>query len=224
MKGKSYEEYVLLKHDVLSNIITGTVDIERCKQFVKNQFGNEVMSRRKLSRIKTIQDLLKEFEKRLIIFPDKTGIKPFLKLVEFINSQHAELIKPRTLQNVRNLTSRLQPRLAPAPTPAAPAVTLISREKKEKLITELTRPEACQDWRHFLLGLGHDLPEEQRIKLRMGDIDRLENSCPSLYVVMRKCLDVFERNCQINNMTIDVLQHAVDVLSNRNIMGEPYKR
>lgn len=228
-RGRGYDEYIALKQEVLRSIPGGGDSVsgdllQRCKEHVMKQHGRDVVSRRRLERIKTLKDLLTEFERRLLINPDKTGINPFLQIMEFLHRASSHVISSPMLDKVKNLTKRLQPRLPePQPQDTAPSVILLTRDQRDMIISELTCPAAGQDWRHFLLGLGHDLNDRERVRLRLGDIDRLERDGPN-YTVMRRALDMFERNCQLHDLTINVLQHSIDILLDSNIMGDPYKR
>ena len=50
----------------------------------------------------------------------------------------------------------------------------------------LTDRGTGKDWEHFTLGLGYDMEERENIKLRQGDVDRLErNNCDDTREILR---------------------------------------
>ena len=102
---------------------------------------------------------------------------------------------------------------------------LMSAPVREKLISTLQSPGSGQDWEHFLLGLGRDRQEADLIRLRQGDIDSLERKNKfNIRDILKEAIEMFERNCQINNVSINMTNHVIDVLKDRSVMFSPYDR
>ena len=77
---------------------------------------------------------------------------------------------------------------APAPTSPSPSPCISLPEHiKTILVSELTDRGTGKDWEHFTLGLGFDREEREKIKLRQGDVDRLERkNCDDTRQLLRK--------------------------------------
>ena len=139
------------------------------------------------------------------------------------------------------LTHALEP--APAPPPPQCSTVLLPRQMKDKLIHKMTDAGAggdcCgiltfilflfyypgQDWEHFILGLGRKLPQADDIRIRQGDLDRLERTFAGDRMKIMNCALVdFERNCQRYQVNINIAQHVVEVLKDKDILFPPYTR
>ena len=71
---------------------------------------------------------------------------------------------------------------SPSPSPCIP----LPEHIKTILVTALTERGTGKDWEHFTLGLGFDRAEKENIKLRQGDVDRLErNNCDDTRKLLR---------------------------------------
>ena len=82
-----------------------------------------------------------------------------------------------------------------------------------------------QDWEHFILGLGRKLPQADDIRIRQGDLDRLERTFAGNRMKIMNCALVdFERNCQKYEVNINIAQHVVEVLKDKDILFPPYSR
>ena len=82
-----------------------------------------------------------------------------------------------------------------------------------------------QDWEHFILGLGRKLPQSDDIRIRQGDLDRLERTFAGNRMKIMNCALVdFERNCQKYEVNINIAQHVVEVLKDKDILFPPYSR
>ena len=128
--------------------------------------------------------------------------KYYEKVISFSNS----------LEPSQHLASSGQPKLM------SPAV-------REKLISSLQAPGSGQDWEHFLLGLGRDRQEADLIRLRQGDIDSLERKHNfRIRDILIDAIEMFERNCQLNSVAINMTNHVVDVLKDEAVMFNPYNK
>ena len=71
---------------------------------------------------------------------------------------------------------------SPSPSPCIP----LPEHIKNILVTALTDRGTGKDWEHFTLGLGYGREEKENIKLRQGDVDRLErNNCDDARKILR---------------------------------------
>ena len=79
---------------------------------------------------------------------------------------------------MEKLHQRLQPpdltQLGAGATPSPSPCIPLPEHIKTILVTALTERGTGKDWEHFTLGLGHGRAERENIKLRQGDVDRLE--------------------------------------------------
>ena len=102
---------------------------------------------------------------------------------------------------------------------------LMNKEVIEKLISGLVAPASGQDWEHFLLGLGRHHQEADLIRLRQSDIDSLERRHNfNVRNILREAIEMFERNCQLNFVDINITNHVIEVLKDRNVMFNTYGR
>merc|ERR1719300_2083783 len=64
-----------------------------------------------METVNTLSKFLSELENHLLIYPDKQGIKQFLKVVEFIKktNQNQKLITDEYFARVESLTAELKP-------------------------------------------------------------------------------------------------------------------
>jgi len=202
-------------------------------QFLQDPSTKNLIGRRKMEKISTLSQLVSEFENRMLIFPDKRGIRQFLKIVVHIRT-NSDKIPDDYFTRVQELTEQLKPEDAvnhvnPMPLPAAADVTLMPRELKDYLVSRITDAECGQDGQHLILALGKyywdNDDHRQRVGVRQGDFDRIEREEDGDYQkTVMKCLTRFERNCQRNDVTIDVTQHVIDLLKNEQVFSPPYKK
>jgi len=228
-KQKKYDK---LKEELLSKVPDSAVDISPYKELFKKQQSIKVISKRKMETVNTLSKFLSELENHLLIYPDKQGIKQFFKVVEFIKKTNS-LITDEYFARVESLTAELKPSDTGAvvtnvvTSGTRATCMLMPRELKDLLISEMTDSSAGQDWVHLMQALGKNLPETifDKVRVRMGDIDDLERSHPGkVTLVVRRCLDLFERNCQQNFVNIDVTNHVIELLKNKRILHPPYTR
>jgi len=218
----------------LNKVPDAAVDISPYKELFKKQQSIKVISKRKMETVTTLSQFVSELENHLLIFPDKQGIKQFFQVVEFIKKSYS-LITDEYFARVESLTAELKPSetgavtniLATTGAGARATCVLMPRELKDLLISEMTDSSAGQDWLHLIQALGKNLPEpiSDKVRVRLGDIDDLERSHPGkVTMVVRRCLDLFERNCQQNSVNIDVTSHVIELLRNKRILHPPYTR
>ena len=205
------------------------------EQFLQDPSTKNIIGRRKMEKISTLSQLVSEFENRMLIFPDKRGIKQFLNIVVHIRNTNSANITDEYFTRVQALTNKLRPEDAvnpviPAmPLPSAADVILMPRELKEYLVQRITDSDCGQDGQHLILALGKyywdNDDHRQRVGVKQGDFDRVEREEDGDYQkTVMKCLTKFERNCQRNAVTIDVTQHVIDLLKNEQVFSPPYKK
>ena len=167
-----------------------------------------VISNRRMERVQSLGDLIKEMEAHLLIFPDRKGIKHFHNIVH--NLRHSVryfdlllatpgkiaylVFSPEFYAEVVKLTTRLEPRPSSSTrVPDSCPLQPVSEAMMRVLVPGLTSPGSGQDWQRFILGLGRGLPQEDHIRLRHGDIDNLERQCRRNYPQI-----IRERTIEIN--------------------------
>ena len=102
---------------------------------------------------------------------------------------------------------------------------LMSSSVREKLIYNLEAPGCGQDWEHFLLGLGRGFAKRDLVRLRQGDIDKLErNHQFNRRRIIRAAIEDFERNCQRESVAFCMTQHVIDVLRDEEVLYPAYTR
>lgn len=219
-------DYVQLREEVVSNV-PHNFDVSGIKTKILENV--RFATKRRVERIKTVRELVKELENQLLIFPEKRGINVFYLIAQLLQKQNPEYISSHTLSKVRELTERLKPPepmpspLAKLASPCRPAPASI----KDILVSGLTERGTGKDWEHFARGLGSDRQKEEydKIRVREGDLNRLERrNCDDTRNTLRQALEQFERNCIKNNVNIDVTDHIIDILLNEEILDLPYKR
>jgi len=219
--------YDKLKQELLRQVPDSAVDISPYKELFKKKQGIKVISKRKMETVTTLSQFISELENHLLIFPEKQGIKQFCKVVEHIKKNYS-LICAEYFARVKSLTAQLKPSETGSGANGTRATcTLMPRELKDLLISEMTDSSTGQDWVHLMLALGKTLPEPiyEKVRVRMGDIDALVWNYPGKFIRgVRRCLDLFERNCQQNFVNVDVTTHVIELLKNEQILYPPYTR
>merc|ERR1712131_292900 len=185
-----------------------------------------------METVNTLSKFLSGLENHLLIYPDKQGIKQFFKVVEFVKKTNS-LITDEYFARVESLTAELKPSDTGAvvtnvvTSGTRATCMLMPRELKDLLISEMTDSSTGQDWVHLMLALGKTLPEPiyEKVRVRMGDIDALVWNYPGKFIRgVRRCLDLFERNCQQNFVNVDVTTHVIELSKNEQILYPPYTR
>lgn len=213
-------EYLRLRDEVVNNV-PQNFDVSSIKTKLLETETARFATKRRVERIKTIRELVKELENQLLIFPEKRGIKVFY----FISRQLQNYISSETLKEIEKLTEKLQPqgqRTSPPPpvSPCKPVPVSI----KTILESGLTDQGTGQDWAHFCLGLGWDCEKKQEIRLRQGELDRMERQYDAdIRKLLRQAVENFEDNCRRHNVNIDVTDHIIDVLRQEEILDPPYR-
>merc|ERR1711974_495304 len=181
--------------------------------------GTRFATKRRVERIKSIRELVKELESQLLIFPERRGIYFFLLITKLLQQQYPGYISSETFTKVEKLAERLQPpdpsQLGPAsPSSPSPSPCIpLPEHLKTILVSGLTERGTGKDWEHFTLGLGFDREERENIKLRQGDVDRLERrNCDDTTKLLRQVIEIFEGNCKKNQVSINMTDHVIDVL------------
>merc|ERR1712126_535060 len=146
-----------------------------------------------MHQISTLSQLLTEFENQMLIYPERRGIKHFFKIVEYIKENSSDVLPLEYFTKVKDLTEELQP------------------EDSEIYASE------CWNGRHLIFALGkyQSLSDEEKkdVRIRQGEFDKIEREERGDYEkTLKKCLELFERKCQINQVSIDVTQHVIDLL------------
>ena len=202
-------------------------------EFLQDPTLKNIISRRKMEKISTLSQLISVFDNQMLIFPDKRGISHFLKIVKHIQG-NSDKIPEEYMTRVKTLTKELQPEdsinfVKPIPLPTAADVVLMPRSLKDYLVSRITDAECGQDGQHLILALGKyywDTEDHRhKVGVKQGDFDRIERDQDGDYQkTVMTCLYRFEKNCQINAVSIDVTQHVIDLLKNEQVFSPPYKK
>jgi len=222
-----WNDYVLLRDEVFKNI-PDTLDVFS----IKKEFQTMIASRRKLERIKTIRQLVKELEKQLIIFPDKEGINQFYVILTMVHGSQQHAISSTLLMKVEELSKKL----APAHTQSLrsrhcssssmyyqdpSAQCRVPNNIRNILAIDLERCGG-RDWEHFLLGLGNGMENKNKIRIKQGEVDFIERKMSGdIMQILDIALTKFEDRCIQNGMNIDILDHLIEVLKNEDIFLTP---
>jgi len=218
-RSENMEAYIRLREEVVNNV-PENFDVSRIKTKIL-ETETRFATKRRVERIKTIRELVKELENQLLIFPERRGIRIFYS----ISRQLQNHISSETLKEIEKLTEKLEPREQKT-SPARPVSSCKPAPDSIKAILEagLTEAGTGQDWSHFSTNLGFDCKEKQKIRLRQGDVDRMERqNSDDIRKLLRQVVEKFEDNCRRHNVTIDVTDHIIEVLKNEEIFFPPYK-
>jgi len=218
------QEYNILRDKALKTI-PDNVDLFKIKQ----EFRHLIPAKRRFERISSILQLIQELERQLIIFPDKKGIQQFYNIVRMVNALQPNTVGPDLILEITQLTQRLEPLQALRSRNVSTSsnfsqdpslFTRVPDNIKAMLARELERTEAGQDWEHFATGLGEGLKEKDKIRVKQGEVDRIErehngNVERILYAVVTK----FEDKCIQNRINVKMIDHIIDVLKSERIFG-----
>ena len=92
------------------------------------------------------------------------------------------------------------------------------------LIRELSSKKNGQDWEHFATALGLNLPDRDLVRVKQGCVDRLEtkHGFENTTAILNEVLDIFEDKCMQQNMTLNMLDHVIEVLQDERVFDKPY--
>ena len=217
---ENQSQYKKLRKELFEQV-PGEYEIRGYKEiFVQNPKTRNVISRRRMDQLSTLSHLLAEFENQMLIFPDKRGIKHFYKIVKYIRQNSPGTLSDDYLVSVKKLTEKLQPKhqlkYKTDGSSEKAGVKLMPPDKRKYLFSEISAAD-CWNGRHLIFALGKckSLSVEQRrkVRIRQGDFDIIEREEGGNYQkTLKKCLWLFESNCQKNEVSIDVTQHVMDLL------------
>ena len=124
-----------------------------------------------------------------------------------------------------NMDSSLTLEMKPADPPAhgAPS-SQIPVKIKDLLIRQLIKGGGS-DWEHFATALGLGLEARDQIRIKQGEVDKIETQCDrNVEKILNLCLTIFEDRCAKEKVTVDLVIHFADILSNPMIFHTPYIR
>jgi len=208
-------EYEELRDEVLK-VLPDNIDVFRIKQ----EFQPIIVSKRRFERIDTIQQLIEELERQLLIFPDKRGIQQFYTVITRVKNQQPQSIGDDLLQRVESLTTKLEPPRLQTTTKQT-FLTRVPKHIREELAMDLERCGG-KDWEHFALGLGTGLKERDKLRIKSGEVNYFESEeNGDIQKILDAVLTKFEDNCIQRGVNIDILEHIIDVLKNVDIFQTP---
>ena len=95
---------------------------------------------------------------------------------------------------------------------------------KNLLIRQLIKAGGS-DWEHFATGLGLGLEARDQIRIKQGEVDKIETQCDrNVEKILNLCLTIFEDRCRKEKVTLDLVIHFADILTNPMIFDKPYIR
>ena len=206
-------DYDVLKNRFLSEI-PDNINIDEIKRNLPTIF-----SKRRLGRIRNLPELLRRCEEHLLILPETGNIELFLDIVELVRKLNINNVSSSTWEEVRMLTPARSPVDSvprSCPPPAALVKTTVTPAPQQivsTLIRKLTGPGTGRDWDHFSLALGTGLDREEDIRLKEGDLCRLERKYgDNLGPLLRHVIREFERKCRQFEVKVDTTLHIQDIL------------
>eukprot|EP00092_Neocalanus_flemingeri_P028973 GFUD01031456.1.p1 GENE.GFUD01031456.1~~GFUD01031456.1.p1 ORF type:complete len:240 (+),score=56.83 GFUD01031456.1:103-822(+) len=214
-----WKAYVLLKDEVMLKL-PENIDIFS----IKKEFQTMITSKRRFERISTVNQLVEELERQLIINPDKTGIQEFYNVIIVLNALHPQAIELDLLTKVENLAKNCMP--------LPPRSTLPPRSRKDRLTDNIRNILAIElvmcggkDWEHFAMKLGFSLKEKDtitysRVRIKQGEFDDIEKQMNGdIPLILNTVLSLFEDRCMKFGVKIDLLDHIIDILKRKEIFG-----
>jgi len=223
-----WQEYVKLRDESFRNI-PDNVDVFN----IKMEFQALITSKRRFERINTIRQLVEELERQLIIFPDKRGIHHFQSVLHLVNRIQPNITSPNLLARVAELTKKLEP---PPPLRSRNVSTSsnftqdplvfnrVPNNIREMLAMDL---ETCggKDWEHFAVGLGSGLKEREKLRIKQGEVDRIESKHNGdIKQILHTVLTEFEDRCMKRGVNVNMLDHLIHILKKEEIFGTPLNR
>ena len=166
----SQRSLALNYEDLKNRFLSGIPDNFNIEE-IKTNFRNisNILSRRRLGRIRDLSELLWRCEENLLILPETGEINLFQEIVSLVRDLNMHQVSPSTWEEVR----MLYPAWSPAPATVG-CLTPVPPQVVTKLIVRLTAAGTGRDWDHFSRALGTGLDREDDIKLKEGDLCRLE--------------------------------------------------
>ena len=112
---------------------------------------------------------------------------------------------------------------------------------KEMMVQELER-SGGKDWEHFATGLGYDLKDRNKIRIKQGkakaqdenkkdntdnsgEVDRLElEHNGDVEQILLAVITKFEDRCIQRRVNVKMLDHIIDLLKKREFFGTPFNK
>lgn len=224
---QEWSEYVALRTQVV-DILPDNLDVSLVKPVVQSKL--QLRSKRRFERINSVRQLIEELERHLIIFPEKKGIMQLKVVLDKVNSVQPRTIGPELMTKVEELTKKLEP----VPRSRNPsAVSVSSTAQYGRRVPESIRYRLAydlelmggKDWEHFCTGLGHGLKEKDRVRIRQGEVDRIEKEQEyNIIQIVDKVLTKFEDRCMQIRLRINLLDHLISILQNEDIFQPPLNK
>ena len=211
----SQRSLALNYEDLKNRFLSGIPDNFNIEE-IKTNFRNisNILSRRRLGRIRDLSELLWRCEENLLILPETGEINLFQEIVSLVRDLNMHHVSPSTWEEVR----MLDPAWRPAPATVG-CLTPVPPQVVTKLIVRLTAAGTGRDWDHFSRALGTGLDREDDIKLKEGDLCRLERKYgDNLGALLRHVIREFERKCLMFGVKVDTTHHIQDILRTERIL------
>jgi len=215
--------------DKALKIVPDNVDIFKIKQ----EFRHLVPAKRRFERISNIRQLVQELERQLLIFPDKGGIQHFHDIISLVNVFQPNIVGQKLLTDIEELTKRLKPlpllrsrNVSTSSTSSQdpPLFNRVPSNIRMMLARELEE-SGGKDWEHFATGLGYGLKERQKIRIKQGEVDRLERyHNGDVEEILHAVITKFEDRCIERRINVKMLEHIIDLLKNKEIFGQPFNK
>ena len=82
-----------------------------------------------------------------------------------------------------------------------------------------------RDWEHLATGLGFCVLGQLRdkVRLRQGEVDRIDRQCPSLHEKLHVLLNMFILRCKMFGLDLNLIDHLIEVLGSERVFCTPYQ-
>lgn len=199
------------------SFLTQLADVQMADN-VKQEFQTGIRSRRSFHRISSYEALIQELEKQLIIFPEHGLVNAFEIILQKIQPPRKSLET-----ELSRLQQQLQPRNPQPPLPTGGRQFPVP-EEIVRLMAETFDEEKGRAWEHFATGLGWNRSERDLIRIRQGEVDRIEEHHSTTSERLRAVLTLFHSRCLGVQANIDLVNHIVEICKAKYIFGTPYNK
>ena len=208
-----------------------------CVGQVKETFQSLITSRRRYERIASVRDLilvgqassapsslLQELEKQLVIFPEVRGISYLGSVLHCVEQTSGRRLEPALLSRLEELTRQLEPVAASSPAPLQGGAVGLPARLVARLGRDLERAGG-RDWEHLATGLGLGLEERELVRVRQGEVDRIEREAGgNVLAILKAVIQRFEERCVAAGVQQDLVEHISTVLESEEVFEPPLRR
>ena len=153
------------------------------------------------------------------------GISYLGSVLHCVEQTSGRRLEPALLCRLEELTLQLEPAAASSPAPLQGRGTVgLPGRLVARLGRDLERAGG-RDWEHLVTGLGLGLEERELVRVRQGEVDRIEREAGGdILAILKAVIQRFEDRCVAAGVQQDLVEHISMVLESEEVFEPPLRR